>query len=62
MLLSNLTLLIIFSFLYVFGVTYLYFSKERMKNEENKIYKFMLIVNLIGLILQLLCDYVAKKE
>lgn len=61
MLLSNLTMLVIFSILYVFGVTFLYFSKERIKNEENKVYKVMLIVNIIGLILQLLCDYVSYK-
>ena len=61
MLISNLTMLVIFSILYVFGVTFLYFSKERIRNEENKIYKVMLIVNMIGLILQLFCDYVSYK-
>ena len=45
----------------MFGLNFLYFSKSRLKNKENKVYKIMLIVNVIGLILQLLCDYVSFK-
>ena len=58
---TNKTLLIIFSLIYMFGLNFLYFSKSRLKNKENKVYKIMLIVNIIGLILQLLCDYVSFK-
>ena len=58
---TNKTLLIIFSLIYMFGLIFLYFSKSRLKNKENKVYKIMLIVNIIGLILQLLCDYVSFK-
>ena len=57
--LTSKTLLIIFSIIYVAGLSYLYFSKVRMNNKENKIYKVMLIINIIGLILQLCCDYVS---
>lgn len=55
------TLLIIFSLIYMFGLIYLYFSKSRLNNKENKVYKIMLITNVIGLILQLACDYVSYK-
>lgn len=61
MIVSNLTILIYFSIIYILGLTYLYFSKERAKNEENKVYKIMLISNLVGLVLQLLCDYIASN-
>ena len=57
--LTNLTLLIVFSILYISGVSILYFSKSRLKNEENKLYGYLLITNLIGLILQLSCSFVS---
>jgi len=47
--------------LYILGLTSLYFSKVRAKNIENSIYKVMLISNLIGLVLQFLCDFVSYK-
>ena len=61
MIVSNLSLLIIFSFIYIFMLIFIYFSKERVKNNENKIYKFLLISNLVGLLLQFLCDLVSYK-
>lgn len=61
MIISNLTWLIIFSFIYVIILSFLYFSKERINNGENKIYKYLLITNLIGLALQFLCDFVSFK-
>ena len=61
MIISNLTLLIIFSIMYIIALLYLYFSKVRLDNGENKIYKFLVITNLIGLILQFMCDYVSFK-
>ena len=61
MIISSLSLLIIFSFIYVFMLLIVYFSKERIKNNENKIYKFLLTSNLFGLLLQFLCDLVSYK-
>ena len=61
MAISNLTWLIIFSFIYIIVLSFLYFSKERINNGENKIYKYLLITNLIGLVLQFLCDFVSFK-
>lgn len=60
--LTNKTLLIIFSIIYVTGLSFVYFSKTRIDNKENRIYKIMLITNIIGLILQLVCDYVSYKN
>ena len=40
---------------------FLYFSKTRLNNGENKIYKYILITNLVGLVLQFLCDFVSYK-
>lgn len=59
--LTSKTLLLIFSIIYVSGISFLYFSKVRMNNTENKIYKILLITNIIGLILQLGCDVVSFK-
>ena len=61
MVISNLTWLIIFSFVYIVALSFLYFSKTRLNNGENKIYKYILITNLVGLILQFLCDFVSYK-
>ena len=38
MVISNLTWLIIFSFMYVIALSFLYFSKTRLDNGENKIW------------------------
>ena len=59
MVISSLTLLIIFSMMYIIGLSFLYFSKTRLNNGENKIYKVLLILNLFGLFLQLCCDFVS---
>ena len=61
MVISNLTWLIIFSFVYIVALSFLYFSKTRLNNGENKIYKCILITNLVGLVLQFLCDFVSYK-
>ena len=61
MVISNLTWLIIFSFVYIVALSFLYFSKTRLDNGENKIYKYILITNLVGLFLQFLCDFVSYK-
>lgn len=59
MIVSNLTFLLYFSLLYIVGLSFLYFSKARMKNIENRIYKFLLVLNILGIILQIGCDYVS---
>ena len=59
---TNKTLLIIFSLIYVVGLSVVYFSKVRMNNMENKIYKTMLITNIVGLILQICCDFISFKN
>lgn len=59
MIVSNLTSLLYFSLLYIVGLSFLYFSKARMKNLENRIYKFLLVLNVFGIILQIGCDYVS---
>ena len=61
MIISNLTISIILSLVYMSGLCWLYFSKARINNSENKIYKFMIILNIFGLILQFLCDFVSLK-
>lgn len=61
MVISNLTWLIIFSFVYIVALSFLYFSKTRLNNGENKIYKYILITNLVGLVLQFLCYFVSYK-
>ncbi|HPF83150.1 MAG TPA: ATP-binding protein [Bacilli bacterium] len=45
----------IFSLLYLGFIIVLYFSKERVQNKENKIYKSLMICNLIGLFLHMMC-------
>ena len=59
MVLTKLTFAVIISLVYMIGMAFVYFSKERIKNEENKIYKILLIVNIFGLILHLLADLVS---
>ncbi len=61
MIVTNLTMLIIFSILYMFGVLIVYFSKTRLKNDETMIYSLLIISNIIGLFLQLLCDLVSFR-
>ena len=46
----------IFSFFYISFLTVLYFSKNRLDNNENKIYKKLLVTNFIGIIIQLICE------
>ena len=53
---SNLTYLVLCNLLYIITLNIIYYSKTRFKNLENKVYKWLLGLNLIGLILQLSCD------
>lgn len=56
---SKLTFLLVFSLIYVIGLLTIYFSKKRLGNRENTIYKWLIISNLIGILLQLGCDFVS---
>ncbi len=40
-------------------VNIVYFSKQRLNNYENRIYKFILVINLISLLLEFPCTYFA---
>lgn len=61
MIVTNMTMLILFCIIYMICLSIIYFSKQRIDNQENKIYKKLLVLNIIGLIIQLLCDYVSYK-
>lgn len=45
------------SLVYSIMVLILYFSKTRIKNMENRIYSVLVVINVIGLLLELLCCY-----
>ena len=53
---SSLTYLVLCNLFYIITLNIIYYSKTRSKNLENKVYKWLLGLNLIGLILQLSCD------
>ncbi len=38
-------------------VNIVYFSKQRLNNFENRIYKFILVINLVSLLLEFLCTF-----
>ena len=61
MILTKISLAVIICIFYIIGLCIIYFSKERAKNVENKVYKILLILNLIGLFLHLGADYVSYK-
>ncbi len=49
---------IIFSLIYTFMLSAVYVSKERIENEENKIYNIMLMLTLVSLLLELGCCFI----
>ena len=59
MIISNLSFLLYFSLLYIAGLSFLYFSKARINNMENRVYKWLLGLNMFGVFLQILCDLVS---
>ena len=61
MVISNITISVIFCMIISLILMIIYFSKERVKNEENKYYKIMLFTNFTSLILHLACENVAKN-
>ena len=59
--LTRLSFVTITCIIYMTALIIIYYSKDRIKNEENKIYKKMMITNLIGLFLQLGCSIVSTQ-
>ncbi len=59
MVITKMTFAVIICILFMIGLSFIYFSKKRINNEENKLYRLLLILNLIGLIFHLLADYVS---
>ena len=57
--LTKMTFTIIVSIAYMLGLIIIFFSKSRVKNEETKAYRILIIANFIGLILHLLADFVS---
>ena len=49
----------ILSFFYILFLIVLYFSKNRLDNVENKIYKKLLITNFLGIVIQLICEFLS---
>ena len=45
------------SLIYILFLNILFFSKDRVKNKETRIYSYLIISNLVGLILELLSGY-----
>lgn len=50
------------SFFYLVLLTIVYFSKKRFSNSENKVFKLLLISNLIGIILDVLSMIIIPLE
>lgn len=59
MIVTKMTSAVIICLLFMIGMSTIYFSKKRLNNEENKIYKRLLIINIIGLVLHILSDSVS---
>ena len=49
----------ILSFFYILFLIIIYFSKNRLDNLENRIYKRLFITNIIGIVIQLICEIVS---
>ena len=60
--LTRLAFVTITCIIYMIALIIIYYSKDRIKNDENKIYKKMMITNLIGLFLQLACSLVSTQH
>ena len=57
MVVTKMTFLTIFCIIYMVSLIIIYFSKQRIKSEENHVYKMMLFANLIGIFLQVGSKY-----
>ncbi len=47
----------LFSFFYIVFLAIVYFSKGRLNNNENKIYKKLIITNIVGIVIQIFCEF-----
>ena len=52
----NIVLLII-SFIYAVIISFFFFSRRRVKTKENQLFGFMLILNIVCILLEVLCVY-----
>ncbi len=51
----------ILSFIYIILLTIIFFSKKRLMTKENQIYSILIVVNLVGVIIELALAFVAVK-
>ena len=54
--------LLLITFLYSITIFIIYFSKTHLNNYETKIYKSLIISNLIGIILEIFCIFFTIKK
>ena len=54
--LQSISLLLFASIIYLVSLMFVYFSKERLQNNENKVYRWLLIANLITLIIHVVLN------
>ena len=59
MIVTKMTFAVILCFLSTLGLSVIYFSKERADNQENRVYKYLILLNMVGLILHFVCDFVS---
>jgi CheY-like chemotaxis protein len=59
---NKITLLNVFSIIYMTALIIIYLSKQRLQNRENKCYTWFIFCNIIGLGLQLMCDFVTQNS
>lgn len=59
MVITKMTFAVIICIIFVTGLSIIYFSKRRIDNDENRIYKRLLIINIVGLFLHILSDIVS---
>jgi signal transduction histidine kinase len=52
----------IISFLNIVFLAIIYFSKSRLENKENKIYKKLVVANIVGLVINVLCEICSALE
>ena len=54
--------MIIASTIYVFLIILFFFSRERVSNQETKIYSYLLLADVISIVLEFLCVLSAKID
>ena len=57
----SLILLHITSFIYIVLLSIFYFKKARLSDVENEIYKYLLISNIFGLLIEFCCFYTVSN-